>query len=144
MHRRGAHADGVEAPRASTIDGIAIRDRPEDVAAFLAATATRSTRIGADAVSPVQIALGSSGVPETFVVDGRGIIRYQHIGPIDGRGDLPLASSQAGGTRDEAPVSRWLAAACRGRPLRADSNLPPPAGPTRQLPDPRQEAEAPR
>ena len=28
------------------------------------------------------MALGSSGVPESFVVDGRGIIRYQHVGPI--------------------------------------------------------------
>ncbi|HEX8380399.1 MAG TPA: DsbE family thiol:disulfide interchange protein, partial [Allosphingosinicella sp.] len=30
----------------------------------------------------VQLALGSSGVPETFVIDGGGIIRYQHIGDI--------------------------------------------------------------
>ena len=30
----------------------------------------------------MQIALGSSGVPESFVVDGKGIIRAQHIGPI--------------------------------------------------------------
>jgi cytochrome c biogenesis protein CcmG/thiol:disulfide interchange protein DsbE len=28
------------------------------------------------------MALGSSGVPETFVVDGRGIIRHQHLGVI--------------------------------------------------------------
>jgi cytochrome c biogenesis protein CcmG/thiol:disulfide interchange protein DsbE len=31
----------------------------------------------------VQLGFGSSGVPETFVVDGRGIIRLQHIGPIE-------------------------------------------------------------
>jgi cytochrome c biogenesis protein CcmG/thiol:disulfide interchange protein DsbE len=37
----------------------------------------------------VQIALGSSGVPESFVVDGTGIIRYQHIGPIE-TSDVPL------------------------------------------------------
>ena len=36
----------------------------------------------ADNVSAVQLALGSSGVPESFVVDGRGVIRYQHIGDI--------------------------------------------------------------
>ena len=41
------------------------------------------TRIGADETSQVQLALGSSGVPESFVVDGRGVIRYQHIGPIE-------------------------------------------------------------
>jgi cytochrome c biogenesis protein CcmG/thiol:disulfide interchange protein DsbE len=30
----------------------------------------------------LQLGLGSSGIPETFVVDGDGIIRYQHIGDI--------------------------------------------------------------
>ena len=64
------------------IDGIAIRDRKADVAAFLARNGNPFARIGADDVGAVQIALGSSGVPETFVIDGKGIIRYQHIGDI--------------------------------------------------------------
>ena len=64
------------------IDGIAIRDRPEDVARFLAETGNPYARIGADERSSVQIALGSSGVPETFIVDGRGIIRQQIQGVI--------------------------------------------------------------
>ena len=64
------------------IDGIAIRDRREDVQAFLARNGNPFARIGADDVSAVQLALGSSGVPETFVIDGQGTIRYQHIGEI--------------------------------------------------------------
>jgi cytochrome c biogenesis protein CcmG/thiol:disulfide interchange protein DsbE len=64
------------------IDGIAIRDHPEDVAAFLARNGNPFTRIGADDISAVQLAIGSSGVPETFVIDGKGTIRYQHIGEI--------------------------------------------------------------
>ena len=64
------------------IDGIAIRDRPHDVAAFLARNGNPFARIGADDVSKVQMAIGSSGVPETFVIDGKGVIRYQHIGEI--------------------------------------------------------------
>ena len=64
------------------IDGIAIRDRPEDVARFLAEWGDPFDRIGADPESKVQFALGSSGVPETFVVDAQGIIRHQHIGDI--------------------------------------------------------------
>lgn len=64
------------------IEGIAVRDRPEDVAAFLAETGNPFTRIGADMQSSVQIALGSSGVPETFIVDGKGIIREQIQGII--------------------------------------------------------------
>lgn len=70
------------------IDGIAIRDRPEDVAAFLARNGDPYQRIGSDTESRIQIALGSSGVPESFIVDGRGIIRAQHIGPIEAE-DLP-------------------------------------------------------
>jgi cytochrome c biogenesis protein CcmG/thiol:disulfide interchange protein DsbE len=68
--------------RGVPIDGVAIRDRSEDVARFLADWGDPFERIGADPDSRVQFALGSSGVPETFVVDGRGIIRHQHIGDI--------------------------------------------------------------
>ena len=68
--------------RGVAIDAIAIRDRPEDVAAFLARNGDPYERIGSDTASRVQLAMGSSGVPETFVVDGKGVIRYQHIGDI--------------------------------------------------------------
>lgn len=69
-------AQGVE------IDGIAIRDRQEDVQGFLARWGNPFARIGADDISAVQLAIGSSGVPETFVIDGQGVIRHQHIGDI--------------------------------------------------------------
>ena len=72
-----------------SIDGIAVRDRPEDLAEFLARNGDPYERIGSDPQSQVQIALGSSGVPESFIVDGNGIIRYQHIGPIE-PSDLPV------------------------------------------------------
>ncbi len=79
----------VEAPQlealrqsGAEIVGIAIRDRPEDVAGFLQIYGNPFTAIGADDISAVQLSLGSSGVPETFVIDGRGVIRYQHIGDI--------------------------------------------------------------
>jgi len=66
----------------ANIVAVAVRDRPEDVAAFLARYGNPYSRIGADDLSEVQFAIGSSGVPETFVVDGKGVIRYQHIGDI--------------------------------------------------------------
>jgi len=72
-----------------SIDGIAVRDRPADIADFLARNGDPYERIGSDTESKVQISLGSSGVPESFIVDGRGIIRYQHIGPI-GAADVPM------------------------------------------------------
>lgn len=71
------------------IDGVAIRDRREDVARFLASNGNPFARIGKDDLSQVQLAIGSSGVPETFVIDGKGVIRYQHIGEIREE-DMPL------------------------------------------------------
>ena len=64
------------------IDAIAIRDAREDVDRFLARYGNPYARIGLDARSSVQIALGSSGVPESFVIDGKGRIAYQHVGDI--------------------------------------------------------------
>jgi len=65
------------------IVGIAVRDRPEDVARFLAENGDPYERIGSDLQSRLQLAFGSAGVPETFVVDGAGNIVEQHIGPIE-------------------------------------------------------------
>lgn len=79
----------VEAPQLAElarqgvpIEAISVRDRPEDLRGFLAANGNPFRSIGADDDGKIQLALGSSGVPETYVVDGRGMIRYQHIGEI--------------------------------------------------------------
>ncbi|KQN91201.1 alkyl hydroperoxide reductase [Sphingomonas sp. Leaf231] len=79
----------AEAPQLMTlkaagvpIDAIAIKDTPGDIAGFLARNGDPYARIGSDAHSRVQLALGSSGVPETFVIDGKGVIRAQHVGDI--------------------------------------------------------------
>ena len=64
------------------IDSIAIRDTSEAVQAFLKQNGDPYARIGDDKASVAQLALGSSGVPETFVIDARGRIAYQHIGDI--------------------------------------------------------------
>ena len=75
--------------RGVAIDAIAIRDRPEDVARFLSRHGDPFERIGSDENSRVQLALGSSGVPESFVIDGKGVIRFQHVGPIE-PGQVPM------------------------------------------------------
>ena len=79
--------------RGVAIDAIAIRDRPADVAEFLARHGDPFERIGSDNNSRVQLALGSSGVPESFVIDDRGLIRYQYVGPIE-PADLPVILAQ--------------------------------------------------
>ena len=90
----------AEAPQLDALEnagaeivGIAIRDKPEDVAAFLERHGNPYARIGSDDLSEVQLSIGSSGVPETFVIDGDGIIRYQHIGDIRER-DVPILLEQ--------------------------------------------------
>lgn len=64
------------------IDAVAIRDTGPAVTAFLQRYGDPYDRIGNDRQSSVQLAIGSSGVPETFVVDGRGKIVLQHIGDV--------------------------------------------------------------
>ena len=66
----------------ATIVGVAIRDKPEDITAFLQKHGNPYTALAADDISQLPLALGSSGLPETFVVDGQGVVRYQHIGDI--------------------------------------------------------------
>jgi cytochrome c biogenesis protein CcmG/thiol:disulfide interchange protein DsbE len=71
------------------ITGIAIHDRADDLRAFLGRNGNPYSRIGLDADSRAQIAFGSAGVPETFVVNGRGTIVHQHIGVIT-PDDVPI------------------------------------------------------
>lgn len=68
--------EGVE------IIGIAVRDTPKAVEGFLSRHGNPYTRIGADDISELMLEIGASGVPETYVIDAQGNIRYQHIGDI--------------------------------------------------------------
>ena len=62
--------------------GVAVRDQADDLAAFYQQYGDPFSRVGADKVSQLQFLIGSSGVPETYVVDGKGVIRHQHIGMV--------------------------------------------------------------
>lgn len=68
--------------RGVRIDGVAVRDTAPALRAFLRRNGDPFDRIGDDRASGVQLALGSAGIPESFVVDGRGVIRRQHVGYI--------------------------------------------------------------
>ena len=62
--------------------GVAVRDKPDDLAAFYQRYGNPFSRVGEDKLSQLQFLIGSSGVPETYVVDGKGVIRHQHIGMV--------------------------------------------------------------
>ncbi|MCM8556714.1 redoxin domain-containing protein [Sphingomicrobium sediminis] len=72
------------------IDGIVVRDTPEAVADFLARYGDPFARAGDDPDSQAMLALGATGVPETFLVDGEGIIRYHVQGPLAPEDVAPL------------------------------------------------------
>ena len=63
------------------IYGIDYKDKPEAGRAWIAALGDPYARIGADD-GKVGIDWGVYGVPETFVVDRTGHIRYKHVGPL--------------------------------------------------------------
>jgi cytochrome c biogenesis protein CcmG/thiol:disulfide interchange protein DsbE len=63
------------------IFGINYKDKPEAARAWIAELGNPYTRIGADD-GRVGIDWGVYGVPETFVVDPQGRIRYKHVGPL--------------------------------------------------------------
>jgi cytochrome c biogenesis protein CcmG/thiol:disulfide interchange protein DsbE len=65
--------------------GINYKNKPAEARAWLAQLGNPYSRIGTDEPGRIGIDWGVSGVPETFIVDGEGRIRYRHWGPIDRR-----------------------------------------------------------
>ena len=63
------------------IYGIDYKDKLEAGRAWIASLGNPYTRIGAD-TGRVGIDWGVYGVPETFVIDASGRIRYKHVGPM--------------------------------------------------------------
>jgi cytochrome c biogenesis protein CcmG, thiol:disulfide interchange protein DsbE len=69
-------AQGVE------IYGVALRDETSYVNTYLQRNGNPYVKIGTDPESRFAIMLGSTGIPETYVVDGKGVVRAQHIGEV--------------------------------------------------------------
>lgn len=64
------------------IVGLDYKDAPDAAQAWLRQQGDPYTLRPVDADGRVGIDWGVYGVPETFVVDRQGVIRYKHIGPI--------------------------------------------------------------
>src|SRR5437773_1841106 len=65
-----------------TLDGIAYKDKAEDARRFLDTLGNPFRRIGLDRSGLTAIDFGVYGVPETYILDGSGHIRYRHVGPL--------------------------------------------------------------
>jgi len=65
------------------IVGINYKDKPEDAIAWLKDLGDPFSKIGRDDTGRVSIDWGVYGVPESFILDVEGRIRYKHVGPMD-------------------------------------------------------------
>jgi cytochrome c biogenesis protein CcmG/thiol:disulfide interchange protein DsbE len=63
--------------------GIAYKDKPEDAVKFLAELGNPFRRTGLDQSGRTGIDFGVYGVPETYIIDRDGRIRWRHVGPLD-------------------------------------------------------------
>ncbi|QLI82150.1 DsbE family thiol:disulfide interchange protein [Chitinibacter fontanus] len=62
--------------------GLAYKDADDDAKKWLAGRGNPYSQVLADRDGRVGIDFGVYGVPETFVIDGKGIIRLKHTGPV--------------------------------------------------------------
>lgn len=80
--------------------GINYMDKSADAANWLEELGNPYERIGSDSEGRVGIEWGISGVPETFVIDGTGIVVYRYVGPIvtpEAQDEIRAALAAAGG-----------------------------------------------
>lgn len=64
--------------------GLNYKDEPKAALKWLNDLGDSYTAVGADESGRVGIDWGVYGVPETFIIDGTGRIRFKHVGPIVG------------------------------------------------------------
>ena len=64
------------------IFGLNFKDKPENAVRFLGTLGNPFYRVGSDRKGKGAIELGVYGIPETFVVDGQGNIRYKIVGQL--------------------------------------------------------------
>ena len=64
------------------VAGLNYKDKPENARRFLGSLGNPYKMVGVDDKGSAAVNWGVYGVPETFLVDGAGVIRYKWIGPI--------------------------------------------------------------
>ena len=75
--------ESLAAREGVTLYGVAYKDDPEKSRAFLTELGNPFGKINQDRDGRVAIDWGVTGVPETFVVDGKGVIRVHYAGPLN-------------------------------------------------------------
>ena len=62
--------------------GLNYKDKPENALRFLGTLGNPFERVGSDRKGRAAIDWGVYGIPETFVVDGQGVVRYKVVGQL--------------------------------------------------------------
>ncbi len=62
--------------------GIVYKDMPDKAQAFLNEVGNPFARIDLDEAGSAGIEWGITGVPETFIIDGKGTVLLRHAGPL--------------------------------------------------------------
>ena len=98
------------------IVGINYKDRPEDARSWLTRHGNPFAAVVADRDGRTAIDFGVYGVPETFLVDAQGVIRFKHVGALTVeavRGRL-LPAIAALGNATNTPAASTPASAVTG------------------------------
>ncbi|HNT38737.1 MAG TPA: DsbE family thiol:disulfide interchange protein [Rubrivivax sp.] len=72
----------TELSRSVTVVGINYKDKREDATRWLARNGNSYAMVLVDREGKVGLDYGVYGVPESYVIDKDGVIRYKQIGPI--------------------------------------------------------------
>jgi len=87
-------------PGAARVVGLNYKDKPAAASAWLQQLGDPYTMSLVDADGRIGIELGVYGVPETFVIDKAGQVRFKHVGPLTSevmqRDILPLLKALNG------------------------------------------------
>ncbi len=76
------HPVVTELSKTVAVIGLNYKDAREDALPWLKRNGDPYRLSVYDAVGRIAIDYGVYGVPETYVIDQRGVIRYKHIGPL--------------------------------------------------------------
>lgn len=70
------------AARGTKIYGVAWRDTEANIKQYLSRLGDPYQAVGLDAFGRTTLIFGIAGVPETYVLDAKGIVRWKHAGPL--------------------------------------------------------------
>ena len=76
------HPVVTELAKSVPVVGLNYKDAREDALPWLKRNGDPFNVIAFDAAGRIAIDYGVYGVPETYVIDQKGVIRYKHVGPL--------------------------------------------------------------